>query len=96
VNAAFAGQRSFPVPADYDAFAGRYRSDSPWAGDAFVYVLKGQLVLEGEPLTRIGAALFRPGGESWMPETAEFLHIFEGKAQLLKFGGMDFWRVEVD
>ena len=96
VNAAFAGQRSFPVPADYDAFAGRYRSDSPWAGDAFVYVLKGQLVLEGEPLTRIGAALFRPGGESWMPETAEFLHIFEGKAKLLKFGGMDFWRVEVD
>jgi uncharacterized cupin superfamily protein len=61
-----------------------------------VYVLKGQLTLAGEPLTRVGAALFRPGGETWTPETAEFCHIFEGKAKLLKFAGTDFWRVEVD
>jgi D-alanyl-D-alanine carboxypeptidase len=96
VNAAYAGPRSFIVPADYESFAGRYRSDSVWGGDAFVYVLKGQLMLEGEPLTRIGAALFRPGDDAWMPETAEFQHIFQAKAQLLKFGGMDFWRVEVE
>jgi hypothetical protein len=96
VNASYAGPSSFPVPADYESFAGRYRSASPWGGDAFVYILKGQLVLEGEPLTRIGAAQFRPSGESWLPETAEFHRVFEGKAQLLKFAGMDFSRVEVD
>jgi len=28
--------------------------------------------------------------------TAEFLHVFEGKARLLKLGGTDFRRVEVD
>ncbi|MGD0735894.1 MAG: serine hydrolase domain-containing protein [Terracidiphilus sp.] len=96
VSSAYAGPHSFTVPADFEAFAGRYRSASPWGGDAFVYILKGQLLLEGEPLVRIGAAQFRPGDESWMPETAEFHHIFQGKAQLLKFAGMDFSRVEVD
>jgi hypothetical protein len=96
VNAAYAGPRSFTAPADYESFVGRYRNDSAWGGDALVYILKGKLVFGGDPLTRIGASLFRPGSESWMPETAEFLHVFEGKAQLLKFGGMDFWRVEVD
>jgi CubicO group peptidase (beta-lactamase class C family) len=96
VNGSYAGPRSFPVPADYDSFAGRYRSASPWGGDAFVYLLKSQLVLEGEPLIRIGAAHFRPSSESWLPETAEFHQVFQGKTQLLKFAGMDFWRVEVD
>jgi CubicO group peptidase (beta-lactamase class C family) len=96
VNPTYAGPRSFSAPADYEAFVGRYHSDSPWGGDAFVYVLRGQLVLEGEPLIRIGGALFRPGDEPWIPETAEFLRILEGKAQQLKFAGMDFWRVEVE
>jgi CubicO group peptidase (beta-lactamase class C family) len=95
-NAAYAGLRTFSTPADYDAFTGRYHCDSPWGGDITVYVLKGQLFSAGDPLTRIGGAVFRPGGEPWTPETAEFLRIFEGKAQLVKFAGMDFWRVEVD
>jgi hypothetical protein len=25
-----------------------------------------------------------------------FLHVFEGKAKLVKLAGIDFWRVEVD
>jgi hypothetical protein len=58
--------------------------------------LKGRLMVEGGPLERIGGALFRVGDEAWMPDTAEFLHVFEGKARLLKLGGLDYWRVEVD
>jgi hypothetical protein len=58
--------------------------------------LKDRLMLEGEPLTRIGGGLFRVGDEPWMPDTAEFMRLFEGKARLLKFGGLDFWRVEVE
>jgi len=96
VNAAYSGPRSFSVPADYEAFIGRYHCDSPWGGDTSVCILKGQLMLSGDPLTRIGASIFRPGDESWLPITAEFLRLFEGKTQLLKFAGMDFWRVEVD
>jgi hypothetical protein len=35
------------------------------------------------------------GSETWSPEIVEFCHVFEGKARLLKSGGLDFWRVEV-
>ena len=96
VNSAYTGPRTFDVPADYAAFAGTYYSDSAWDGETHVYIVKGELLLSGEPLTRIGASLFRVGDESWLPDTAEFLHVFEGKARLLKSAGADFWRVEVD
>ena len=96
VNAKYSGPRSFTAPKEYGAFAGRYRSESAWGGDALAYVLKGQLMLDGEMLHRIGGSLFRLGDEEWMPDTAEFLHVFEGKARILRIAGMDFWRVEID
>lgn len=96
VNQNYSGAQAFSEPADYAALTGRYRSDSAWGSDVRVYVLKGRLMLDGELLSRIGGALFRAGDESWMPDTAEFLHVFEGKARLLRFAGMDFARVEVD
>lgn len=97
VNAGYAGPRSFDaIPEGRSAFVGDYRSDSPWGGSAAVYLLKGRLMLSGTSLQQVGAALFRPGSEPWTPETAEFLHVFEGKARLLKFAGTDYWRVEVE
>ena len=95
VNAKYSGPRSFIAPKEYEAFAGRYRSESPWGGDALVYVLKGQLVLDGKTLHRIGESLFRLGDEEWMPDTAEFRCLFEGKTRILRIAGMDFWRVEI-
>ena len=95
-NASYTGARSFAAPTEWQQYAGRYRCDSPWGGDTFVFVLKDKLTISGSPLTPIGGGLFRPGDEPWAPETAEFLHVFEGKARLLKLLGMDFWRVEVD
>ena len=94
-NAAFDGPRVYAVPP-YEIYAGRYQSDSAWGGDARVYLQKDRLVLSGSPLTPIGNGLFRVGEESWLPDTVEFLCVAEGKAQLLKSGGLDFWRVEVD
>jgi hypothetical protein len=96
VNAKYSGSRSFTAPKEYGVFAGRYRSESAWGGDALVYVLKGQLMLNGGTLHRIGGALFRLGDEEWMPDTAEFLCVFEGKARIVRIAGMDFWRVEID
>jgi hypothetical protein len=96
VNAKYSGPRSFTAPKEYGAFAGRYRSESAWGGDALAYVLKGQLMLDGRPLHRIGGSLFRLDDEEWMPDTAEFLCVFEGKARILRITGMDFWRVEID
>lgn len=96
MNAKYSGPRSFTAPKEYGAFAGRYRSESAWGGDALAYVMKGQLTLNGSTLHRIGGALFRLGDEEWMPDTAEFLCVFEGKARIVRIAGMDFWRVEID
>jgi hypothetical protein len=96
VSEAYQGPTTFAIAADYDAFLGRYRSDSAWGGDVRAYLLKGRLMLSGTALVRIGGGLFRAGDESWTPDTVEFLHVFEGRARLLRASGMDFWRVEVD
>ncbi len=95
MNPKYSGPRSFTAPKEYAALAGRYRSESPWGGDALAYVLKGQLMLDGNRLHRIGEWLFRVGDEEWMPDTAEFLCIFEGKPRILRIAGMDLWRVEI-
>jgi CubicO group peptidase (beta-lactamase class C family) len=96
VNAKYSGPRTFTAPKEYGAFVGRYRSESAWGGDALAYVVKGKLMLDGNGLHRIGGRLFRLGDEEWMPDTAEFLCIFEGKPRILRIAGMDFWRVEID
>lgn len=96
VNAKYSGPRSFTTPQQYTAFAGRYRSDSAWGGDALAYILKGQLMLDGHTLHPLGGSLFRLGGEEWMPDTAEFLSFFEGRPRMLRITGLDFWRVEID
>jgi D-alanyl-D-alanine carboxypeptidase len=96
VNAQYSGPRSFTAPKEFAAFVGRYRSESAWGGDALAYVLKGRLMLDGNTLHRLGGSLFRMGDEEWMPDTAEFLCIFEGKARIVRIAGMDFWRVEID
>ena len=55
-----------------------------------------KLTIGGTPLTPIGNALFRTGEEPWSPDTAEFHHIVDGKARLMKLSGIDFWRVQID
>jgi hypothetical protein len=96
VNGKYSGPRTFAAPKEYEAFTGRYRSESAWGGDALAYVLKGELMLDGNTLHRIGGSLFRVGDEEWMPDTAEFLCVFERRSRILRFAGMDFWRVEID
>lgn len=95
-NAAYAGPRDFKPPAHWSAYVGRYRSDSPWGGDVRAYILKDRLLVSGAALEPLGDALFRVGEEPWSPETVEFLHVFEGKARMLRMAGADFARVEVD
>jgi D-alanyl-D-alanine carboxypeptidase len=96
VNGKYSGPRSFAAPKEYEAFVGRYRSESAWGGDAVVYVLKGKLTVDGNEVHRLGGSLFRLGDEEWMPDTAEFRCVFEGRARIVRIAGMDFWRVEVD
>jgi D-alanyl-D-alanine carboxypeptidase len=95
-NDAYPGPKIFNAPKEYSAYIGHYRSDSAWGGDARVFVQKDRLFASGSPLTPIGNGLFRAGEEPWSPDTAQFHHIVEGKARLLKFPGIDYWRIEVD
>lgn len=95
-GAKYDGAKTFPAPEEYARYAGHYRCDSAWGGSTRVYLSKGRLTADGTPLTPIGGAMFRVGEEDWSPLTAEFLHVFEGKARLLRLAGTDFFRVEVE
>lgn len=96
VNANYTGPKSFATPAEYAAFAGHYRSDSPWFRSTRVVVRKGRLWLGGTtPLEPIGGGLFRPGRNSLNPDVVEFLQVVDGKALLMKTNGSDRWRVGI-
>jgi D-alanyl-D-alanine carboxypeptidase len=95
-NHAYNGPKTFDTPKEYTPYAGHYRSDSAWGGDMRVLIQKDRLMASGTPLTPIGNGLFRAGEEPWSPDTAEFHHIVDGKARLLKLSGIDYWRIEVD
>ena len=94
-NASYSGPKSFVTPDDYAAYLGHYVAESTWGGEIRVYTLKGKLHAEGDVLMPLGGAIFRVGEEAWSPESAEFLHVYEGRARLLRLGGMDLWRVDV-
>ncbi len=89
------GPRTFHVPPAYAVYSGRYHSESPWGGDTSIYVLKGQLLMDATALQPLGDRIFRIGDETWMPETVEFFHLFEGNARAMRAAGLDFQRVDV-
>jgi len=96
-NARYQGTRSYEEPAELLAFAGFYQSDSSWSGSVRIVLRKGSLWADGATLLQpIGNGLFRMGEETWGPDTAEFHYVAEGKAQLLKLNGADYWRVAMD
>ena len=92
---AYDGPRTFSVPPEYAIYAGTYHSDSAWGREALVYILKDRLFANGSPLTPLGGRIFRHGEETWIPDTVEFFHIFEGKARAMRAAGLDFRRVDV-
>ena len=93
INGAYKGSRQFPAFPQYQAFEGRYRSDG--GDDTQVFMRKGRLWLGDAPLTEIGSGLFRVGEDSWIPDTAEFLSVVDGRARILRVTGQDCDRVEV-
>jgi CubicO group peptidase (beta-lactamase class C family) len=95
VNESYAGPKAFPALSQYESFVGHYRSDSPWFRSTRIVVRKGRLWANGtRPMEPIGEGLFRLGGEPFSPDVAEFHHVVNGKAVLLKINGSDQWRVE--
>jgi D-alanyl-D-alanine carboxypeptidase len=91
---AYDGPRKFSTPADFLLYTGRYHTDNVWGGEALVYVLKDQLMVDGTPIKQLGKHLFHFEDEEWSPANVEFFHIFEGKAQAMRYQGLDYRRVE--
>ena len=96
LNAAYTGPRAFTAPPEWEQFTGSYYCSDPWTGLLRIYTLKGKLCADGLELAPLGAALFRAGEESWSPETLEFLQVVAGKARIVRFGGADYTRIEID
>jgi D-alanyl-D-alanine carboxypeptidase len=94
-NSTYDGPRSYTVPPDYALYTGHYHTDNAWGGEALVYILKGRLMADGTPTTPLGNHLFRFEDEDESPATVEFFHIFEGKAQAMRYQGLVYRRVEV-
>ena len=91
-NDRYAGPRTFEYPKEWDAFAGHYRSDSPWFGSTRIFVRKGMLTAEGTPLVPLGDGVFRAGAEEWSPERISFGPVVNGRATRMKFSGVEFYR----
>ena len=91
-NDRYAGPRTFEYPKEWEAFAGHYRSDSPWFGSTRIFVRKGKLTAEGTPLTPLSDGMFRAGVEEWSPERISFGPVINGRATRMKFSGVEFYR----
>jgi CubicO group peptidase (beta-lactamase class C family) len=85
------------LPRRFAAFTGKYINDSPWLGSFHIVERKGQLWVDGELLLiEMGDGLFRAGDEPDSPETVAFFHVVDGRAQMVKSGGTDFWRITTE
>jgi D-alanyl-D-alanine carboxypeptidase len=91
---AYTGPHSFETPAEWRAYVGAYRNDSPWYGTARVVLRKGRLLAAGEPLVPIGDGLFRVGDEATGTERVRFADVVGGRARRLFFSETPFRRVD--
>lgn len=92
VNESYAGPRTFDYPKEWDAFAGHYRSDSPWYGSQRLVIRKGALLLDGEvPLTQVEPGVFRLAGDPG-PDRIVFDTILGGQTIRANFSGIEFHR----
>jgi D-alanyl-D-alanine carboxypeptidase len=87
------------VPLAYRPYVGRYKNHNPDDTVVRVFVRKGQLIAAhdfdaGEPLVRVGPALFKPATPDFNPERYRFDSIVDRVALRLTFSGMPMYRVD--
>jgi D-alanyl-D-alanine carboxypeptidase len=92
-NERYSGPKTFKYPAEWDAYAGHFHSDSPWYESTRLVVRKGQLLVEGlQPLEAIEPRVFRVGGQSIDVDRVVFDNIVEGRAMRASYSGIEFFR----
>jgi CubicO group peptidase (beta-lactamase class C family) len=92
----YTGPRVFPAMPAYEVLAGHYYTENPWMGSTRIVLRKGKLWVDGIiPLEQSATDrnLFHLRDEPTSPETIRFLHFVDGRPQMIKFSGVDLWRV---
>lgn len=92
-GSAYEGPRKFTYPPKWDSYIGHYRNESPWLGSTRVVVRKGRLWLDGVIPLEEADDRFYLRDEEHSPEWLQFGPIVNGRCMLLKFSGVDMWRV---
>lgn len=89
----YTGPKTFDYPKEWDAFVGRFQSDSPWYGSTRVIIKKGKLTLDGEAsLAQLEPGVFKFEGDPVGLERITFDTIIDGKAIHSSYSGIDFYR----
>lgn len=92
-NEHYSGAKTFQYPPEWDAYAGHFRSDSPWYGSTRLVIRKGQLLVEGlQPLEQIEPRVFRVLGQSVDVDRVVFDTIVEGRAMRASYSGIEYFR----
>jgi len=96
MGAGYSGEKTFTLPAAWNAFVGHYRSESAWIGSTRIVARQGKLWLDGvQALRPVDAITFRFAEPEWAPEWVQFLDVVGGKSRHIKISGEDLWRVEI-
>ncbi len=83
-----------PVPAEWRAYCGHYRSEDPWIGSHRVVARRGRLWLDGViALEPAPGGLFFLRDEERSPEWVRFADVAGGRAMRLVLSGADLSRV---
>jgi len=97
---AYSGPASFDVPAEFAAFAGRYKNHNPEGGPLRVFVRGASLMIAsgandgGQRLVRVAASTFRPESPDFNPERYVFDSVVDGHALRVLVSGMPMYRVD--
>ncbi len=89
----YKGPRTFEHPKEWDAYAGRYRHESPWYGSSRVVLRRGALWLDGEERLRpLPDGSFSPGPPDDTHERIRFTHVTGGRALRMNLSTVEYHR----
>jgi CubicO group peptidase (beta-lactamase class C family) len=92
-GALYRGARSFEYPKEWEAYAGRYRHESPWYGSTRVVLRRGALWLDGEErLQPLADGSFSPGPPAETPERVRFREVMGGRAMRMNLSTVEYHR----
>jgi D-alanyl-D-alanine carboxypeptidase len=92
-NASYTGPKAFEHPAEWNAYVGHYRNESPWMGSTRVVINKGRLMFDGiVPLEKTGDVFYLRDGPA-NTEWIRFGQVINGRCMHIKLSGVDLWRV---